>query len=134
MFYNLDTYDGRILKLVNQERAKVGADPLKIDQQLDQAADLHTQYQANRDNMTHTGYKGSSLRNRVDATGYNWSYIGENVAAGYSTPESVVKGWMGSSDHRENILNPNFEEIGISYANSADRTPYWTQVFGADLN
>lgn len=134
MFYNLDRFDGRVLELVNQERAKVGADPLKIDQQLDRAADIHTQYQANTDNMTHVGNKGSSLGDRVNATNYEWSRIGENVAAGYTTPEAVVEGWMNSPGHRDNILNPEFEEIGISYANSADKTSYWTQVFAADFN
>ena len=137
-------FDWQILDLVNQERAKVGADPLRINQQLDDAANFHAQDQANMDNMTHIGSNGSSLGSRVDATGYEWSGLAENVSQVALDPETVmfggqgyrgigIQGWMDSPGHRNNILNPDLEEIGIGYAESSDGSPYWTQVFGADF-
>ena len=139
-----DVFDREIIDLVNQERAKVGADPLKINEQLDDAADLHSQDQAGMNNMTHTGSNGSTLGSRVNETGYEWSGLAENVSQVALDPETVmfggtgvrgigIVGWMDSPGHRSNILNPDLEEIGVGYAESSDGSPYWTQVFGADF-
>ncbi len=132
-------FDQRILELVNNERANVGLDSLSIDDQLDQAANLHTDEMVQADQMSHQLPGEASLGDRVSATGYNWTRLGENVAAGYTTPESVVEGWMNSPGHRENILNPEFTSIGIGYDNAPDDNNsfndfdvYWTQVFGTD--
>lgn len=141
---NSDTFDQQILDLVNQERAKVGADSLRINEQLDQAADLHSQDQAQMDRMTHDGSNGSSIGDRVSATGYSWSQVAENVSQVALDPETVmyggqgfqnigIQGWMESSGHRQNILDPDLEELGIGYGTSADGSPYWTQVFAADF-
>ena len=60
--------------------------------------------------------------------------VGENIAAGYASPEAVMSGWMNSSGHRANILNCNFTEIGVGYAYAANDPGtiqyrhYWTQV------
>lgn len=133
MASNSDTFDQQILDLVNQERAKVGADSLRINEQLDQAADLHTQDQANMDKMSHTGSNGSTMAERIQDAGYQYSTAGENVASGYLDAEAVVAGWMGSEGHRANILNSSFEELGVGYGTSADGSTYWTQVFGTEL-
>lgn len=130
---NTDSFDQQILNLVNEERAKVGADPLQINEQLDQAADLHSQDQANINTMSHTGSNGSDMGSRVQDSGYQYSTAGENVAAGYPDAEAVMAGWMGSDGHRENILDPNFEDLGIGYSVGDDGNAYWTQVFGADM-
>ena len=137
-----DQFDQRILELVNIERANVGLDSLSIDSQLDQAANLHTDEMVQADQMSHQLPGEASLGDRVSATGYDWTRLGENVAAGYTTPEAVVAGWMNSTGHRENILNPEFTHLGVGYENAPDNitgTPenpdfdvYWTQVFGTD--
>lgn len=128
-----DSFDQEILNLVNEERAKVGADPLQIDQQLDQSADLHSQDQANMNTMSHTGSNGSDIGSRVQDTGYQYSTVGENVAYGYPDAEAVMAGWMESDGHRENILNPDFEDLGVGYSVGSDGSAYWTQNFGADM-
>jgi uncharacterized protein YkwD len=128
-----DLFDQEILNLVNQERAKVGADPLKINEQLDVAADLHTLDQASMNNMSHTGSNGSNLGDRIKDAGYLFSSAGENVAYGYGDAATVVTGWMNSEGHRQNILNPGYTEIGIGYAQGANGQPFWTQDFGTQL-
>jgi uncharacterized protein YkwD len=128
-----DIFDQQILGLVNQERAKVGADPLKINEQLDLAADQNTLDQASMNKMSHTGSNGSNMGARIKNAGYVFSSAGENVAYGFGDAAAVMNGWMNSEGHRQNILNPNYKEIGIGYAQGADGRPYWTQDFGSSL-
>ncbi len=133
-------FDQNILKLVNIERTTRGLDPLSIDRQLDQAANLHNDEMVRADMMSHQLPGEASLGDRVTATGYSWTRVGENIAAGYTTPEAVVEAWMNSTGHKENILNPEFTHIGIGYEFAPDNNNalndfdvYWTQVFGANI-
>ncbi len=100
--------------------------------QLKQAALAHSQDMANEDFMSHTGSDGSSPGDRIDRTGYLWWTWGENVAAGYSSVSSVVQGWINSSGHCANMMNPNFTNLGAAkFSNSSSQYGiYWTQVFG----
>jgi uncharacterized protein YkwD len=79
-------------------------------------------------NLSHQGSDGSTMRSRIDDTGYDWMAIGENVAMGQTSPEAVMQSWMNSAGHRRNILNPDFQELGVGYAEGGGR-PYWVQVF-----
>ena len=81
--------------------------------------------------MTHTGSDGSNAGDRIARAGFSAGTWGENVAAGYATAASVVDGWMNSSGHRANILDPSFTHIGVAVANAAEGTPYWTMVLAA---
>ncbi len=135
---NADKFDQRILELVNQERSKQNLKPLILVQELDTAADGHSNRMASGDFFSHTDPKdGSSAGNRIEKNNYQWKTWGENIAAGYSSPESVMQGWMNSSGHRANILNPNFTHLGVGYSylasdsGSVNYQHYWTQVFGA---
>jgi uncharacterized protein YkwD len=83
--------------------------------------------------FSHTGLDGSTIGERAERQGYDWSYVGENIAAGYSSPESLVQGWMNSPGHKANILGADYTEIGIGYAFGADSDygSYWTAVFAS---
>jgi uncharacterized protein YkwD len=116
-----------ILRLVNVERQRVNAPPLVLNDKLTAAAQRHAQDMATSRRMSHTGSDGSTMRLRIDATQYNWSTIGENVAMGQPTAAAVMAAWMNSPGHRQNILNPAFTELGVGYATGANR-PYWAQV------
>jgi hypothetical protein len=86
-----------------------------------------------------TDKDGSTIGQRVTAAGYQWSFTGKNIAAGYTTPQAVVNGWINSPGHRANMLNPNYQEIGIGYHYLSNDTGqvnyyhYWTQNFGKPL-
>lgn len=56
-------------------------------------------------------------------------YIGENLAGGSYTSETVVTAWMNSAGHRENILDPEFHYIGVGYYVSETGTIYWCELF-----
>ena len=126
----------QVLELTNAERANAGLNPLTLNTKLSQAAEGHSDSMANDDFFSHTGANGSSVGARVQDTGYQYSTVGENIAAGQTTAEEVVQGWMNSPGHRANILNANYTEIGLGYEYLANDTGsvnynhYWTQVFG----
>jgi uncharacterized protein YkwD len=115
----------RVVELTNAERAAAGCAPLGVDQRLGAAARAHSADMADQDYFSHTGANGSSVQSRVEAQGYAWRRLAENIAFGYPTPEAVVAGWMDSEGHRANILNCELTQIGVGY----DRS-YWTQNFG----
>ena len=125
-----------VVQLVNAERAKVGCPPVTMNDQLNAAAYNHSQDMAHNDYFSHTSLDGSRFTDRLKAEGYNYATGGENIAAGYSSPQGVMAGWMGSSGHRANILNCGYQEIGVGYYYLANDTGsinyrhYWTQDFG----
>lgn len=125
----LDARLRSVLELTNAERTARGVAPLRLDVRLNRAAQAHSDEQAARGAMSHTGADGSSPGDRIDRTGYRWSRWAENVAAGYGSADAVVRGWMGSDGHRRNILNPQLTELGLGVAVTPSGTPYWTQVF-----
>ncbi|GAA3373040.1 hypothetical protein GCM10020367_31410 [Streptomyces sannanensis] len=116
-----------MVALVNSERGKAGCSPLTVNAKLTKAAQDHSADMAAHKNMSHTGSDGSSPGDRIQRAGYSWSTYGENVAYGYSTPESVMAGWMSSPGHKQNILNCSFKEMGVGLAQPGS---YWTQDFG----
>jgi uncharacterized protein YkwD len=107
---------------------------LTMNDKLHQAASSHSADMIARDFFDHTNPDGQGLSERLAEVGYNWWTWGENIAAGYASPEAVMSGWMNSSGHRANILNCNFTEIGVGYAYAANDPGtvqyhhYWTQV------
>jgi len=117
-----------LLRLVNTERQRANLSPLVMNDKLTTAAQRHAQDMATSRRMSHTGSDGSTMRSRIDATQYNWSTIGENVAMGQPTAAAVMRAWMNSPGHRQNILNPAFTELGVGYATAGGRI-YWAQVF-----
>jgi uncharacterized protein YkwD len=131
-----NTFVNEVLNLTNTQRTQRGLQPLQLNQRLTNAAQGHSEDMALRDYFSHEGPNGSSIASRVIAAGYNYSRVGENIAAGYATAQEVVNSWMNSPGHKANILNPDFQEIGIGYyylANDVGEInyqQYWTQDFG----
>lgn len=120
----------RVVTLTNNRRRNHGCRALARHSALDRAAQTHTRKMANRNRLSHQLPGEPSVGVRVRRAGYNWTLVGENIAAGYSTPAAVVRAWMGSRGHRRNILKCAYRHIGVGYAVSDRGVPYWTQVFG----
>ncbi len=121
-----------LLTRVNQERQQAGVNPLRLNPQLTTAAQGHAQDMANTGRISHTGSDGSTMRSRIDATGYRWRAIGENVAMGQPTAAAVMESWLNSPGHRQNLLNPTFTELGLGRAEAGGRL-YWVQVFAKPM-
>ncbi|MFH8891972.1 CAP domain-containing protein [Streptomyces sp. NPDC017949] len=122
--------ESAVLALVNKERATAGCGPLTANAKLNSAARAYSDTMARSGVMSHTGPDGSTMTSRVEAAGYAWSRLGENIARGQADADAVMKAWMNSSGHRANILNCAFREIGIG-VHKGDGGPWWTQNFGA---
>lgn len=125
-------FETQVLTLVNQERTDAGLPALALSQSLSKASLAHTLDMACNGFASHTGSNGSFFGTRLTEAGFSFSTAAENIAAGYETPLEVVKGWMNSSGHRANILNPDLDYIGIGYVYNPDSIykDYWTTDFG----
>jgi uncharacterized protein YkwD len=127
------SYESRVIELINAERAKVGLSALSTQGQLGSAARLHSTDMACNNYFSHTGLDGSNSADRAQRQGYSSGFVGENIAAGYSSPANVVQGWMKSPGHKANMLSPEYTEIGVGYAfgDASDYGLYWTAVFAS---
>lgn len=119
----------RLLVLHNQYRAAQGLPALKRVVELDRSAQLHNDYMVRVDNLTHNE-PGRDIGKRVSEQGYQWRWVGENIAWGQRTAEEVMKGWMNSSGHRANILSRNYKDVGFGVTKSGN-TWWWTANFAS---
>lgn len=123
----------KVIALTNQKRRNHGCKALDFRTSLRKAARRHTQRMADvgyPDGLSHQLPGEPDLGRRLTNAGYkNWTMAAENIAYGYPTPRAVVRGWMGSKDHRANILNCRLRHIGVGLVR-ADGAAWWTQVFG----
>lgn len=122
-----------IFEIVNAERSSRNISPLSIDGKLMQAAKIHSNNMAAKENMSHTLDipDVGTLSKRLKFVGYNYSSAGENIAKGYRNAKDVMTGWMNSPGHRQNILNPNYVAIGIAISTDKKGSLYYTQEFGS---
>lgn len=115
----------------NSERQKAGVAAIALDHQLDAAATKHAQWMVTNGTFSHTGANDSSVGDRIKAEGYKPKYVGENIAAGYSSVAAVMPVWMTSSGHRRNILNPVYSQCGFGLATDGRGRKWWVAVFAS---
>jgi uncharacterized protein YkwD len=131
----------RVLQLTNTARAQPrrcgpqafsAAPPLTLNATLERVALAYAQELASHGYMDHTGRDGSSPAQRVTRSGYRWRETGENLASGIMSPDEVVAGWLGSSPHCANLMDPAYTEVGIGFGVNArdERGVYWAMEFG----
>ncbi|PCC69720.1 Uncharacterized conserved protein YkwD, contains CAP (CSP/antigen 5/PR1) domain [Nannocystis exedens] len=131
-----------VLALVNQRRAEganCGAEgnfgpagPLTMDPALRCAARMHSKDMNDRGFFDHTNPDGEPPWDRMGKAGYgNYSNAGENIAGGSPDAAGTMDQWMNSAGHCANIMNPEFEHIGVGYYPGGQWGHLWTQVFGA---
>ena len=123
---SMQNYINEVAALVNQERAAQGLNALQLRTDLNQAAEVRSQEIVTQ--FSHTRPDGRGCSTVLDDNQISWKTTGENIAYGYNSPEAVMNGWMHSSGHRANILNADFDSIGIGIV-SQNGTLYWTQIF-----
>lgn len=132
----------KILALVNAARARPRScggkrlppvPALTWNAALAKAAQAHSVDMANYNYFRHKDRSGAQAGERASRSGYRWSQIGENIAAGQGSADAAVTGWLASPGHCANIMNKDFREMGAWFAIGprSDLQIYWTQVFGA---
>jgi uncharacterized protein YkwD len=117
---NLELVRAAVLCLHNRERARHGLPRLRENPLLRRAAERHTDNMVSERFFDHTSPSGSTMVERIRRTGYtkrarSWA-LGENIAWGsgsLATATQIHRSWMKSPDHRANILERSFREIGI---------------------
>src|SRR5262245_57241406 len=132
-----------LLKRVNDLRASGAqcgseggfgaAPPLLWNDRLAQAAARHSRDMARRNYLEHNGRDGSTPAARVEATGYLWSLVAENIAGGQPTAARVMESWLRSPGHCANLLRPGLQHVGAACmkANGTRYETYWTLVLAA---
>jgi len=103
-----------IINLTNDTRSQAGLPILKESMKLDEAAKLKAQDMVENGYFSHNSPTGKTPWFWFLKTGYSYKYAGENLAIGFLESKEVYDAWINSLSHRENILNPNFHEIGIA--------------------
>jgi len=128
------TMRAAVVCLVNYERSQYHLPPLSTVRKLTRSAQRYTADMVHHHFFSHTAPNGSTPGKRIAATGYRWTWAGENIASGYPTPFSVVTGWMHSQGHCYNMLAPVFRNIGVGEVPhpvaGASEPATWTQDFG----
>jgi uncharacterized protein YkwD len=148
------TFAEQMAVLVNQFRQQNNLPPLKIEPALTAAAQAYAGRLGSGNFFGHLDpdFNCNKPSERVVAAGYaNWAAVGENIAAGYPSPQAAFDGWVNSAGHRANMLNAAYRDIGVGFFldendaanvrqngncpytanNGGPYRFYWTQEFGA---
>lgn len=123
----------KLIELTNQERKAAGLNSLTANQLLTQAAILKGQAIIETNAFKHT-INDKKFSAWIRDAGYNYSYVGENLAIDFTTSEGIIEAWENSPSHKKNLLNPYYQEIGISAIPGkfqGQDTVVVVQVFGA---
>ena len=126
---NENTYTdliNEVYEITNNYRSLVGVPSLTLDSSLVGAANIRAKEL--NDSFSHTRPNGSSCFTVLSELGISYGTAGENIAAGYSSSQSVMEGWRFSSGHYQNIISSKFKKIGIG-VNIINNQYYWVQIF-----
>lgn len=123
--------DATFVPLINGVRTTAGVAPLTYNAQLDAAAQAHANDMLTNNYFSHTGLTDATrtLAIRVQATGYQYKLIGENIAQGQQSEQEVLNGWVASPGHQANNVTPDFEHFGLGQAGTGSNAR-WVLVFG----
>lgn len=126
-----------VIDYLNAEREKVDLPTLAPNDLLMQTAQQHAEFMDRKQALSHSGAGGSTFDQRILATGYKFSTAAENVALGAVDAAGVVKMWMDSPPHRDNILHAEVTEAGLGLSPAQPETPevprFWSLTLAAPL-
>lgn len=125
-------YAAKVFQYTNDARTDKKHTPLQRVAWLDAVAQAQAKHMAINGYFEHDSPQGMTIFDRIEAPdGPEWWSAGENIAAGYTTPEQAHKSWMDSGGHRKNIRNENYRYMGVGayYMPGTEYGWYWVQVF-----
>jgi len=123
----------KLIELTNTERYNAGLPALTANQLLTKAAMDKTQAIFDSQIFNHN-INGRKFSSWVRDAGYNYSYVGENLAIDFVTSEGIIEAWRNSLLHNKNLLNPYYQEIGIAVIKGSfkmQETTVVAEIFGA---
>ena len=122
-----------LLRDTNKEREDRGLNSLKYSSVLARAAEQKAKHMFANNYWNHIGPDGATPWDFMLSNGYNYTYAGENLAKDFMNSSSVVKAWINSPSHRDNLLSANYTEIGFAVVDgtlSGEDTTIVVQMFG----
>lgn len=131
--YSANISPEKIIELTNLERAGLGLSPLKHNSLLSEAARQKAADMFAFNYWAHVSPSGRTPWSFFSDVGYKYQYAGENLARDFRDPDSVVRAWMNSPSHRENIVNGKYSEIGVAVVDGSlqgAETTLVVQLFG----
>ena len=118
----------QVLAISNKHRAAAKARPLVLDPALCKLAEIRARELERK--FSHKRPNGRSCFSVFRENGVRRRTMGENIAAGYRNPWSVMNGWMRSKGHRANILERKYRKLGVGcHWSPRRRRLYWVQLF-----
>lgn len=140
--YSVDTnstvaqaVDNPLISYANESRLSLGQDILLPNQQLTDAAQQKANDILDKQYFEHTRFDGKEPWDFIKEEGYNYRFAGENLAIGYNDYASIHSAWLNSPEHKANILNAKYDEIGIGVAKGVfegAETIVVVEMFGRD--
>lgn len=118
------TFEDQVVNLVNQERARRGLKALNHRADVKNVAHKKAEDMIKSNYFSHNSPNYGSPFEMLRTFGVSYQTAGENIAKGQSTPEAVMNSWMNSQGHRQNILNAQYDTIGVGFYHGA-----WVQMF-----
>lgn len=133
-----------VFDLVNEARSRTQqcgnktmppVDALTYNADIGQAAQLHAEDMAAKNYFEHVSLDGRTFVDRINSTAYDGSAAGENIAMGFQSAAAVVQGWLDSPGHCVNLMDPDFDDVGLGFTSHTDArystpTTFWVQDFG----
>ncbi|MBI2019280.1 hypothetical protein HYS95_01255 [Candidatus Daviesbacteria bacterium] len=123
----------KLIELTNIEREKMGLSRVVENEALDKAAVLKAQNMLSENYWAHFAPSGKSPWDFILGSGYKFTYAGENLAKNFYNSDDIVKAWMNSPTHRDNLLNGKYKDIGIAVVEgtlNGQQTTLIVQMFG----
>lgn len=138
----MSNFQAEIMRLMNEARASSrycgstlypASPPLRWNALLFNAAAGHSGDMASKNYFSHTSLDGRTFSQRVTAAGYAWRTVGENIAAGQTSIQSVMNGWLQSPGHCANIMKASYTEAAVACVqnNASSYKLYWTMDLAA---
>ncbi len=131
---DISSIEEKLLEWVNKERTARNLNPLRFSPSLRAVAIEHSKDMASQQKLTHLSSSGKSYLDRMADSGMFFIEIGENVAVSDTFDAAFIhRGFMESPEHRDNVLNPRYNTIGIGVVLSKDQEYFVTQDYSQSL-
>lgn len=126
-----------LIELTNKERGENGLPVLVENEALNNAAKLKAEHMFSENYWAHFAPSGKTPWDFILGSGYRFTFAGENLAKNFYSSDEVVKAWMNSQTHKDNLLNPKYKDIGIAVVEgvlNGQKTTLVVQEFGTTEN
>ena len=134
--YATDVTVQKLYELTNAERSKINLNGLNYNDELAAAAKQKAEDMFAKDYWSHYGPAGETPWQFILASGYQYEYAGENLAKNFMFSDGVVKAWLDSTTHRDNLLRREYTDVGFAVVNgilNGEETTLVVQMFGKPL-